>query len=119
MEIVHTPVLLQECLSFLSPIGEPFEQDALMIDSTLGEGGHSFNFLSKYPSLKIIGLDADSIIQKRAKERLAPFGERMSFYNGWFNDFYSSYPEDKRRPNLIPKSKRIRFGRRLSSGYEL
>ena len=72
-----------------------------MIDSTLGEGGHSFNFLSKYPSLKIIGLDADSIIQKRAKERLAPFGERMSFYNGWFNDFYSSYPEDKRRPNLI------------------
>ncbi len=101
MEIVHTPVLLQECLSFLSPIGEPFEQDALMIDSTLGEGGHSFNFLSKYPSLKIIGLDADSVIQKRAKERLAPFGERMEFYNGWFNDFYSSYPEDKRRPNLI------------------
>ncbi len=72
-----------------------------MIDSTLGEGGHSFNFLSKYPSLKIIGLDADSVIQKRAKERLAPFGERMEFYNGWFNDFYSSYPEDKRRPNLI------------------
>lgn len=101
MEIVHTPVLLQECLSFLSPIGETFEQDALMIDSTLGEGGHSFNFLSKYPSLKIIGLDADSVIQKRAKERLAPFGERMEFYNGWFNDFYSSYPEDKRRPNLI------------------
>lgn len=101
MEIVHTPVLLQECLSFLSPIGESFEQDALMIDSTLGEGGHSFNFLSKYPSLKIIGLDADSVIQKRAKERLAPFGERMEFYNGWFNDFYSSYPEDKRRPNLI------------------
>ncbi|MDY4902977.1 MAG: 16S rRNA (cytosine(1402)-N(4))-methyltransferase RsmH [Treponema sp.] len=101
MEIVHTPVLLNECLSYLSPVGEDFENDAFMIDSTLGEGGHSFNFLSKYPGLKILGLDADSVIQKRAKERLAPFGERMDFYNGWFNDFYENYPAGKRRPNLI------------------
>ena len=101
MEIVHTPVLLNECLSYLSPVGEPFESSAYMIDSTLGEGGHSFNFLSKYPTLKIKGLDADSVIQIRAKERLSPFGERMSFYNGWFNDFYRNFPSDAERPNLI------------------
>ncbi|MGN0730124.1 16S rRNA (cytosine(1402)-N(4))-methyltransferase RsmH [Treponema sp.] len=100
MEIVHTPVLLDECLSFLSPEGEPFEGDAFMIDSTLGEGGHSFNFLRKFPSLKILGLDADSVIQSRARERLAEFGGRMRFFNGWFNDFFHSYPEE-RRPNLI------------------
>lgn len=100
MEIVHTPVLLNECLSYLSPVGEPFESDAFMIDSTLGEGGHSFNFLSKYPNLKILGLDADCEIQKRAKERLEPFGERMGFYNGWFNDFYTNYSEE-RKPDLI------------------
>ena len=91
MKIVHTPVLLNECLEFLSPVGESFEKDALMIDSTLGEGGHSFNFLSKYKNLKIIGLDADSNIQAKAKVRLAEFGERMNFYNGWFNDFYKNY----------------------------
>lgn len=101
MEIVHTPVLLQECLSLLSPVGESFEQDAFMIDSTLGEGGHSYNFLEKYPSLKITGLDADSIIQKRAKERLAPFGDRMTFFNGWFNDFYKNYPAESRHPDII------------------
>ena len=101
MKIVHTPVLLNECLEFLSPVGESFEKDALMIDSTLGEGGHSFNFLSKYKNLKIIGLDADSNIQAKAKVRLAEFGERMNFYNGWFNDFYKNYPEDSRKPNLI------------------
>lgn len=101
MKIVHTPVLLNECLDFLSPLGESFEKDALMIDSTLGEGGHSFNFLSKYKNLKIIGLDADSNIQAKAKVRLAEFGERMNFYNGWFNDFYKNYPEDSRKPNLI------------------
>ena len=54
MEIVHTPVLLNECLEYLSPIGESFEKDAFMIDSTLGEGGHSFNFLTKYPGLSIL-----------------------------------------------------------------
>ncbi len=101
MEIVHTPVLLSECLSYLSPVGEPYEDKAFMIDSTLGEGGHSFNFLSTYPSLHILGLDADSVIQARARERLAPFGDRMDFYNGWFNDFYSSYPADKERPDLV------------------
>ena len=73
MEIVHTPVLLQECLHYLSPVGESFERTALMIDSTLGEGGHSCAFLQSFPDLRIIGLDADAGIQARAKEqRLDP-----------------------------------------------
>lgn len=101
VEIVHTPVLLNECLDYLSPVGEPFEKDALMIDSTLGEGGHSFNFLSKFPSLHITGVDADSQIQSRARERLSQFGDRMTFFNGWFNNFYRDYPLEARHPDLI------------------
>ncbi len=101
MEVVHTPVLLQECLSLLSPVGEPYEADALMVDSTLGEGGHSFNFLSRFPGLKVVGVDADPVIQARARERLAPFGDRMSFHSGWFDEFYSGYPQDARRPDII------------------
>ena len=101
MEIIHTPVLLQETLSYLSPVGEPFESSAVMIDSTLGEGGHSEAFLTKYNGLRIIGLDADSKIQARAKERLACFGDRMNFRNVWFNDFYADYPEDLPRPDII------------------
>lgn len=101
MEIVHTPVLLNECLDYLSPIGESFERNALMIDSTLGEGGHSFNFLSKFENLKIVGLDADKVIQAKARERLACFGQRMNFFNGWFNDFYANYPSEYEKPDLI------------------
>lgn len=101
MEIVHTPVLLNECLQYLSPVGEPYENKALMIDSTLGEGGHTYNFLSKYKNLSIIGLDADSVIQAKARERLAEFGDRMHFYNGWFNEFYANYPEEYEKPDLI------------------
>ena len=101
MEIVHTPVLLEECLSYLSPVGETFEKNAFMIDSTLGEGGHSNAFLSKFPNLHILGLDRDKTIQARARERLSVFGDRMDFFNGWFNDFYANYPADKEKPNLI------------------
>ncbi len=101
MEIVHTPVLLNECLEYLSPIGESFSSNAVMIDSTLGEGGHTYNFLKKYPNLKIIGLDADCVIQSRAKERLQEFGGRVQFYNGWFQDFYADYPSEFPKPDLI------------------
>ena len=101
VEIVHTPVLLNECLEYLSPAGEPFEKDAFMVDSTLGEGGHSFNFLTRYPTLRITGVDADSDIQRRARERLSQFGDRMGFFNGWFNDFYRNFPEGERHPDLI------------------
>ncbi len=101
LEIVHTPVLLKETLEYLSPEGENYGKNVLMIDSTLGEGGHSFAFLSKFPELHITGLDADKNIQARARERLAPFGSRMNFFNGWFNDFYENYDMDGERPSLI------------------
>lgn len=101
MEIIHTSVLLNETLECLSPENESFADNAFMVDSTLGEGGHSFAFLSRYKNLQIIGLDADQKIQARAKERLSCFGERMNFHLGWFNDFYANYPDNLPKPNLI------------------
>lgn len=101
MEFVHTPVLLEECLNRLSPEGEAFEGNAFMIDATLGEGGHSFAFLSRFPTLNIAGIDADAAIQQRARKRLSKFGERMRFYNGWFNEFFENYPQEFPKPNII------------------
>ena len=71
MEIVHTPVLLNECLEYLSPVGEPFENHALMIDSTLGEGGHTFNFLSKFPNLSVyLSVTFDFTLENSVKPEL-------------------------------------------------
>jgi 16S rRNA (cytosine1402-N4)-methyltransferase len=67
----------------------------------LGEGGHSYAFLKKFPDLKIVGIDADPVIQAVAKERLAEFGERIHFYNGWSHDFFADLPKDIKRPDKI------------------
>jgi 16S rRNA (cytosine1402-N4)-methyltransferase len=72
-----------------------------MVDATLGEGGHSFAFLSRFNDLRIIGIDADAGIMERAKERLAVFGERMRFYSRWSQDFFAEYPRELKRPDTI------------------
>lgn len=97
MDIVHTSVLLAECLEMLAP-----EQgDSLLVDGTLGEGGHTEAFLAAYPNLRVIGIDADVRIQARARERLAPFGDRVIFYPGWSDVFFQEYPKDQKRPDRI------------------
>ena len=97
MEFVHTPVLLEETIKYLAPrkAGE------LMIDATVGEGGHSSAFLSQFPELRIIGIDADPGILKVARERLGQFGERVQFYSGWSHDFFAEYPVQYKRPDSI------------------
>lgn len=97
MEIVHTPVLLEETLQYLAPRG----RDELMVDATMGEGGHSAAFLSRFPDLKVIGIDADSAIQAIAKERLREFGDRLHFYTGWSQAFFAEYPAELKRPDTI------------------
>ena len=97
MDISHRSVLKEEVLELLAPrtSGE------LLIDCTLGEGGHSEYFLSSFNDLKIVGLDADENIQSIAKKRLADYGERIRFYNVWFNTFFREYPLGDERPDSI------------------
>jgi 16S rRNA (cytosine1402-N4)-methyltransferase len=97
MEIVHTPVLLEETIRYLAP-RKPGE---LMVDATMGEAGHSLAFLSRFQDLKIIGIDADKEIQDIARERLKEFGERVQFYSGWSHDFFADYPLSLKRPDTV------------------
>lgn len=97
MESVHKSVLVAECISALVPRRE----NSLLIDGTLGEGGHTLEFLMAYPTLKVIGVDIDAEIQKMAKIRLASFEDRVEFYLGWSDDFFANYPASKNKPDLI------------------
>jgi len=72
-----------------------------MVDLTLGEGGHSHAFLSRFPDLSVVGVDADGDIQAVAARRLSGFAGRMEFYRGRAQDFLASYPAGKKRPNAV------------------
>ena len=85
-EVVHTPVLLEQTLEYLAPRG----RNEILVDATMGEGGHSHAFLSRFPDLSVVGVDVDPVIQAAAKKRLAEFGGRVRFFSGWAQDFFAS-----------------------------
>lgn len=76
---LHTPVLLNECLDLLAPAVQ--DEGAVMIDCTLGMGGHTEGALKRFPNLTVIGIDRDPQAIALATERLAPFGERFHAVN--------------------------------------
>jgi 16S rRNA (cytosine1402-N4)-methyltransferase len=57
--------------------------------------------LTRFPGIRVIGIDADREIQERARARLKEFGDRVQFYSGWSQDFFSAYPQDTERPDSI------------------
>lgn len=71
---LHTPVLLERCLELLAPVAG--RRGAVIVDATLGMGGHSAALLEAHPGLTVIGLDRDTEALELAGRRLAPFGER-------------------------------------------
>ncbi len=72
---MHVPVQLEQCLDLLTPAAE--RPGAVMLDGTLGLGGHAEAFLTRFPELTVLGLDRDPIALQKAGERLARFGDRF------------------------------------------
>ncbi len=76
----HIPVLLDRCVELLTPALTRQHADgegAVLIDATLGAGGHAERFLTELPGLRLIGLDRDPDALWIAGERLAQFGDRV------------------------------------------
>jgi len=72
---LHVPVLLEECLDLLAPAlaGDA----AVLIDATVGMGGHTEAALRRFPDLRVVGLDRDPAAIALATRRLAAFGDRF------------------------------------------
>lgn len=80
----HIPVLLDRCLNLLEPaIARP---DAVVIDATLGLGGHSEAMLERYPELTLIGIDRDTDALARTTARLAPFADRTHLVHAVYDE---------------------------------
>ena len=89
----HDPVLLDRCVELLTPALTRRDADgsgATLVDATLGAGGHAERFLTELPGLHLIGLDRDRTALQIAGDRLAPFGDRVTFvqtrYDGFWED---------------------------------
>ncbi|MPV37082.1 16S rRNA (cytosine(1402)-N(4))-methyltransferase RsmH [Georgenia subflava] len=73
---LHVPVLAQRCLDLLAPaVGAP---GAVLIDATLGMGGHTEAALRRFPGLRVVGIDRDPQAIELAGARLAPFVDRFT-----------------------------------------
>lgn len=72
----HTPVLLQRCIDLLAPaLAEP---GSVLVDATLGMGGHTEGILDALPHVRVVGIDRDPQALRLAGDRLARFGERFT-----------------------------------------
>jgi 16S rRNA (cytosine1402-N4)-methyltransferase len=72
---IHIPVLLERCVELLAPaLTRP---GAVLVDATLGMGGHAEAILSRFPELVLVGLDRDLDALSIAEERLKPFRDRI------------------------------------------
>lgn len=72
---IHTPVMLERTIEILGPALEV--SDAVFIDATLGMGGHTEAVLTRFPHVRVLGLDRDLDALAVAKQRLAEFGDRV------------------------------------------
>ena len=74
---LHSPVLLDRVLELLDPsLSKP---GAVVVDATLGLGGHTEAFLTTFPESHVIGIDRDPVALDKARARLEPFGDRVTY----------------------------------------
>ncbi|TKD12317.1 16S rRNA (cytosine(1402)-N(4))-methyltransferase RsmH [Polyangium fumosum] len=77
----HVTVLRREVVQALAP-----HAGGVYVDATLGAGGHAEAILEEAPGCRLIGVDRDETALALAKERLAPFGDRVKLVHGRFSD---------------------------------
>ena len=80
----HVPVLLDRVVALVAP---PLQQPgSVMVDATLGLGGHTEAVLTRCPEARVIGVDRDVHALERSRERLAPFGDRVTFAHAVYDE---------------------------------
>lgn len=69
----HVPVMADEVADVFAPVG-----GGLVVDATLGGGGHAEMLLRQHPGRQLLGIDRDPEAIEASRARLAPFGDRVS-----------------------------------------
>lgn len=77
----HEPVMVDEVVALFAPV-----PPGVVIDATVGAGGHASAILGAHPHLRVLGIDRDPEAVVAAGEALAPFGDRARVHHARFDD---------------------------------
>ena len=80
----HVSVMRDRCVDLLSPAISA-STNPVVVDATLGLGGHTEALLQKFPHLTVIGIDRDLDAIAKATTRLAPFADRLKTAHSTFD----------------------------------
>jgi 16S rRNA (cytosine1402-N4)-methyltransferase len=81
----HISVMRDTCVDLLTPAINKSE-NPVVVDATLGLGGHSEALLESNPNLVLIGIDRDLDAIVKAKNRLAKFENRTKLNHAIFDE---------------------------------
>ena len=76
----HEPVMEAEVVALFAPVPA-----GVVIDATVGAGGHAGAILAAHPHLRVLGLDRDPDAVEAATQRLSAFGDRARVRHAPFN----------------------------------
>ncbi len=85
----HTPVMRDRITELLAPAITADDSNGsrpVVIDGTVGLGGHSAHLLTSFPTVVVVGIDRDEQALELAGERLAAFGDRFVPFHSVFDD---------------------------------
>ncbi len=80
----HVPVLLDRCVALLAPALQA--EGSVVVDATLGMGGHAEALLERCPAARLIGIDRDPQALALAGRRLSPFGTRVHLAHAVYDE---------------------------------
>src|SRR3954471_7668664 len=80
----HVPVLLDRVVALVAPALTP--PGSVLVDATLGLGGHTEAVLTRCPEARVIGIDRDTGALDRSRERLAGFAGRITFVHAVYDE---------------------------------
>jgi 16S rRNA (cytosine1402-N4)-methyltransferase len=80
-DFIHIPVMADRILEIFRPV-----PTGVLVDATVGGGGHARLLLEARPDLRLLGIDRDPAALAAAAEVLAPFGDRVTLRHARFDD---------------------------------